>query len=73
VAGVFDHAARLVALRRDVPALAVNDTEFIHVDQTPGRRVFAWRRGGSGHDPVVVCGNFSNWQTETHPTPSRST
>jgi pullulanase len=63
---VFDHVARLVRLRQQAPALSVNDTAFIHVDFTAGRRVLAWRRGGPGDDPVVVVANFSDW----HSTPS---
>ena len=38
---IFDYIARLVKLRTRSAALAVNDTAFIHVDLTPGRRVFA--------------------------------
>jgi 1,4-alpha-glucan branching enzyme len=60
---IFDQVARLVRLRHDAEALAVNDTEFIHIDLTPGRRVVAWRRGGPGMDPVVVVANFSDWGT----------
>jgi pullulanase len=60
---VFTHVARLVRLRQSAAALSVNDTAFIHVDFTPGRRVLAWRRGGPQHDPVVVVANFSDWQS----------
>jgi 1,4-alpha-glucan branching enzyme len=60
---IFDYVVRLVGLRHRALALAVNDTEFIHVDLTPGRRVLAWRRGGADVDPVVVVANFSDWQT----------
>ncbi|MBV9826061.1 MAG: alpha amylase [Alphaproteobacteria bacterium] len=55
--------SRLVKLRTSHPALAVNDTQFIHIDLTPGRRVFAWTRGDPA-DPVVVVANFSAWGTE---------
>ncbi|MEV0614553.1 alpha-amylase family glycosyl hydrolase [Nonomuraea sp. NPDC050404] len=58
---VFTHVSRLVKLRRQAPALAVNDTAFIHTDLTPGRRVMAWRRGGPGQDPVIVVANFSGY------------
>ena len=61
---IFDYVCRLVRFRQEAPALGVNDTEFIHIDQTPGRRVFAWRRGGANDDPVVVVANFSQWQTD---------
>lgn len=60
---IFAHVARLVYLRRQAPALGVNDTEFLHADFTDGRRVLAWRRGGPGQDPVVVVANFSDWAT----------
>lgn len=59
-----DYVARLVALRTTSPALAVNDTEFIHADFTDGRRVMAWRRGRPGSaDVVVVVANFSDFET----------
>jgi pullulanase len=60
---VFEYVRRLVVLRTEAPALGVNDTELIHADTTPGRQVFAWRRGGPGDDPVVVVANFSDWQS----------
>ncbi len=61
---VFDHVARLVRLRQSAPALAVNDTRFVHVDLTPGRRVFVWQRGGPDDDPVVIVANFSDWASD---------
>lgn len=61
---VFEHVARLVKFRTSSPALAVNDTEFIHTDFTDGKQVIAWKRGRAGiDDPVVVVANFSNWGT----------
>ena len=53
---------------REVPhlvdALAVNDTEFIHVDFNDGKRVLVWRRGGPAvDDPVVVVANFSDFDS----------
>jgi pullulanase len=66
---IFDHVARLVKLRTRSAALAVNDTEFVHVDLTPGRRVFAWMRGPAG-DPVVVVANFSDCQTDDLASPA---
>ncbi|HET7019722.1 MAG TPA: alpha-amylase family glycosyl hydrolase [Xanthobacteraceae bacterium] len=61
---VFDHVARLVHFRTRSSALAVNDTEFIHVDFNEGKRVLAWQRGRSGvDDPVVVVANFSDFET----------
>jgi pullulanase len=60
---ICTHVARLVQLRRQAPALGVNDTDFLHTDFTDGRRVLAWRRGSPGQDPVVVVANFSDWAT----------
>jgi pullulanase len=61
---VFDHVARLVHFRTRSAALAVNDTEFIHVDFEEGKRVLAWKRGRpGGDDPVVVVANFSDFAT----------
>ena len=41
---IFDYVARLVRLRTSHPALAVNDTEFLHID-FDGKRVLVWKRG----------------------------
>jgi pullulanase len=65
-AGLTEYVSRLVKLRTSHQALAVNDTEFIHVDFTPGRRVLVWRRGGA-NDPVVVVANFSDFGSEQTP------
>lgn len=61
---VFDCVARLVELRTQNPALSVNDTDFIHVDFSHGRRIMAWVRGRrrSKH-VVVVVANFSDVDT----------
>jgi pullulanase len=40
--------ARLVHLRTHSDALAVNDTDFIHVDFSDGKRVRVWWRGQPG-------------------------
>ena len=64
--GLIEYVSRLVKLRTSHPALSVNDTEFIHVDFTPGRRVLVWRRGGA-NDPVVVVANFSDFGSEQTP------
>ena len=63
-AEIFRYVARLVRLRTTHDALAVNDTEFIHVDFQEGKRVLVWRRGSpqSGR-LVVVVANFSDWGT----------
>jgi pullulanase len=61
---VSEYVARLVRFRARSGALAVNDTEFIHVDFEEGKRVLAWRRGRPGvDDPVVVVANFSDFET----------
>jgi pullulanase len=61
---VFTHVARLVRLRVSSDALAVNDTDFIHVDLNDGKRVLAWRRGAPANaSPVIVVANFSDWST----------
>lgn len=61
---VFYYVARLVKFRTASPALAVNDTDFIHIDFNDGKRVLVWKRG-SGDDIVVVVANFSEWGTDT--------
>jgi pullulanase len=58
---IFDQVAQLVRLRQQAPALAVNDTTFLHQDFSDGRRILVWRRGGPEQDPVVVVANFSDW------------
>jgi len=61
---VRHYVGRLIKLRTTSDALAVNDTEFIHVDIADGKRVLAWRRGQSGSDSiVVVVANFSDFGT----------
>ena len=61
---IFDYVARLVKFRTSYDALAVNDTEFIHVDFNNAKRVLCWRRGQPGSDrQVVVVANFSDFIT----------
>jgi glycosidase len=58
---VFRYVSRLVKFRTRSDALAVNDTTFIHIDFSDGKRVLAWRRGREGvNNPVVVVANFSD-------------
>jgi 1,4-alpha-glucan branching enzyme len=59
-----DYVARLVKFRATCDALAVNDTDFLHVDFHDGKRVLVWRRGqpASGR-LVVVVANFSDFAT----------
>jgi len=59
---VFYYVARLVKFRTASKALAVNDTNFIHLDFNQGKRVLVWTRG-SGDNIVVVVANFSDWGT----------
>lgn len=57
-----EYVARLIKFRTSSNALAVNDTDFIHVDFNEGKRVLVWRRGRSDSaHPVVVVANFSDW------------
>src|SRR5215469_17580542 len=56
---IFNYVARLVKFRTRHSALAVDETDFIHMDFTDGKRVLAWKRGGPCDDPVVVVANFS--------------
>jgi glycosidase len=60
---IFNYIARLIKFRTSHDALAVNDTEFIHVDFNDGKRVLVWKRGRPRQDPVVVVANFSNFVT----------
>lgn len=62
---VFEYVARLVKFRTSSHALGVNDTDFIHVDFTHGKRVLVWRRGAAGSDgQVVVVANFSDFVSQ---------
>jgi pullulanase len=67
---IFAYVARLVQFRTQSPALAVNDTTFLHTDFTEGKRVVVWRRGGEGQTPVVVAANFSDFVSEQALTPA---
>jgi pullulanase len=58
---IFEYVKRLIRLRTGVPALAVNDTDFIWSDFGAGKRVIAWRRGGATAAPVIVLANFSDF------------
>ena len=61
---VFEYVSRLIKFRTSYPALAVNDTDFIHVDFNDNKRVVVWRRGQPGSDKVVVVvANFSDFVT----------
>ena len=60
---IFQYVARLVRLRQSSDALAVNDTQFIHVDFNEGKRVLIWQRGNQGDQLVVVVANFSDYGT----------
>jgi pullulanase len=61
---IFDYVARLVHFRTNSPALAVNDTQFIHTDFADGKRVLVWQRGEMGSASlVIVVANFSDYGT----------
>ena len=61
---IKEYVARLIQFRTTSESLAVNDTEFIHIDMTEEKRVLAWRRGRPDSDtPVVVVANFSDFGT----------
>lgn len=60
---VFNYVATLVNLRKNCPALGVDDTQFIHVDNSRGGKIMAWQRGGQGQAPVVIVANFSDEDT----------
>jgi pullulanase len=63
--------SRLVGLRTTCSALAVNDTRFVHVDFSEGKRVVVWERGRPGLDQlVIVVANFSDWGTPTPTNPA---
>lgn len=62
---IFAYVSRLVKLRTTHGALAVNDTEFVHVDFNQGKRVLVWRRGRADQAPVVIVANFSDFGTDT--------
>lgn len=65
---LFHYVARLVKLRTRHPALALDDTDFIHVDFQENKRVLVWQRGTAA-DPVVVVANFSDFTTPFAPWP----
>ncbi len=60
---IFQYVARLISLRKTSDALAVNDTQFIHVDFNDGKRVLVWQRGNKADKLVVVVANFSDYGT----------
>jgi glycosidase len=60
---IFQYVARLVHFRKTSDALAVNDTQFIHVDFNEGKRVLVWQRGNKADEIVVVVANFSDYGT----------
>ncbi|KAJ5355079.1 uncharacterized protein N7496_012291 [Penicillium cataractarum] len=62
-ARVFNYIATLVELRKNCPALGVDDTDFIHVDESREGKIMAWKRGAPGQAPVVVVANFTDHDT----------
>ena len=61
---IFEYVARLVKARTELPALSVNDTNFIHTDFNDGKRVLVWQRGNNVQMPVVVVANFSDFVSD---------
>jgi pullulanase len=62
---IFEYVSRLVKLRTTHAGLASNDTDFIHVDFSEGKRVMAWRRGQANSDQqLIVLANFSDFASE---------
>lgn len=61
---IFNYVSNMVAFRKTCPALGDDDTEFIHVDESRGGKIMAWKRGGQGQIPVVVVANFTAEDTE---------
>jgi 1,4-alpha-glucan branching enzyme len=59
---VFNYMANLVDLRQKCPALGVDDTSFIHVDNSRDGKILAWTRGTT--QPVVVVANFTDQDTQ---------
>jgi pullulanase len=59
---ILETVKRLIALRKTHPGLGVNDTSWLHMDFTQGRRVMVWQRGGDDN-PVVVVANFSDFES----------
>src|SRR6185436_20473899 len=65
---IFEYVSRLVTLRTSYDALAVDDTDFLHVDLNDGKQVLVWRRGQPNSTrQVVVVANFSDWASPTNP------
>ena len=64
---IFNYVSRLVRFRTTSDALAVNDTQFIHVDFSEGKRVVVWQRGNKPDSLVVVVANFSDYGTPGAP------
>ncbi|MBG1242167.1 alpha-amylase family glycosyl hydrolase [Nostoc sp. NZL] len=60
---IFQYVARLVRFRKTSNALAVNETQFIHIDFNEGKRVLVWQRGNKADELVVVVANFSDYGT----------
>jgi 1,4-alpha-glucan branching enzyme len=62
---IFQYVSRLVKLRTSHDALAVNDTDFIHVDFNDNKRVLVWQRGiAASGNVIVVVANFSDFETQ---------
>jgi 1,4-alpha-glucan branching enzyme len=59
---IYETVSRLAKLRTSHPALANNETDFIHFDFNEGKRIIAWVRGFKNTtDIVITVANFSDW------------
>ena len=61
---IFEYVARVIKARTSLPALSINDTNFIHTDFNDGKRVLVWSRGNNQQSPVVVVANFSDFVSD---------
>lgn len=51
---IKEYVARLIKFRTGSEALAIDDTDFIHVDFNDSKRVMVWCRGRPDSDAIVV-------------------
>lgn len=58
---IFQALQRLITLRKSSPVLASNTTRFIHTDNP---HVFAYLRGGSKEDRMLVVANFDDYSQQ---------
>jgi glycosidase len=61
---ILAYVSKLVKARTSLPALSVNDPNFIHTDFNDGKRVLVWQRGNNQQPPVIVVANFSDFGSD---------